>query len=191
MLLSDPSNVLEIANALLDEYSRKIMLSLVDRSKSIEEISEEEGIPISTCYRRVHELLRDGIVKVCETIIQKDGKKYIKYRAAFRNVSVQIDSSKMAVDVVPNTGDGEKASCSSSSSPQRLVESRKETPQLRKHPPFSRELRLRNVLPVLRDCDLCSSQSVWCNTYSSGDSNTTIFVCTKCQFKRLKQANLV
>ncbi len=188
MRLSDPSIAQEIADALLDEYSRKIMLSLIDYSKSIEEISEEENIPISTCYRRIHVLLHRGMVKACETVLQKDGKKYIKYRAIFKNVSLQIDSSKMAVDAIPNTdGDAGRTSCLGCSPIQLPDEDHRERTVRRPEAHISEVLGLKSKLPVLKDCDFCSSQSVWCNAYTTGDSNATIFVCAGCQFKRVRE----
>ena len=56
MLVSDQNKALEIVKAFSDEYSRKIILAVISRSLPIEEISAEEHIPISTCYRRVREL---------------------------------------------------------------------------------------------------------------------------------------
>src|SRR5271157_6070150 len=84
MLVSDQSKALESVKAFSDEYSRKIILAVISKSLPIEEISAEEHIPISTCYRRVRELQSFGILKADKTIIQKDGKKYVCYRTSFR-----------------------------------------------------------------------------------------------------------
>ena len=102
MLVSDNSMVLEVVKALSDEYSRKIVLSIISKSLSIEEISKQQHIPISTCYRRVHELQTYGIVKIDRTIIQEDGKKFVCYRASFKNASINLESGELKVDVEPN-----------------------------------------------------------------------------------------
>ena len=94
--------VLEVVKALSDEYSRKIVLSIISKSLSIEEISKQQHIPISTCYRRVHELQTYGIVKIDRTIIQEDGKKFVCYRASFKNASINLESGELKVDVEPN-----------------------------------------------------------------------------------------
>ena len=46
-----------LLQSMADEFARKILLSTMLRAKTIQEIAEEDRIPISTCYRRVHELV--------------------------------------------------------------------------------------------------------------------------------------
>ena len=104
MLVSDNTKALEVVKALSDEYSRRIVLSIISKSLSIEEISREQHIPISTCYRRIHELLSYGIIKTDKTIVQEDGKKYVCYKASFKNAYVNLESGEIKVDVILNTG---------------------------------------------------------------------------------------
>jgi predicted transcriptional regulator len=106
VLVSDSAKALEVVKALSDEYSRKIVLSIISKSMPIEEISKEQHIPISTCYRRIHELQSYGIVKVDKTVIQADGKKYVCYKTSFRNALISLDSGEVKVDVVLNKEDG-------------------------------------------------------------------------------------
>lgn len=102
MLVSDQAKALEVVKTLSDEYSRKIVLAIIKRSLPIEAIGEEQHIPISTCYRRVHELLSYGIIRADKTIIQEDGKKYICYKASFKSVSIQLESGELKVDLISN-----------------------------------------------------------------------------------------
>ena len=106
MLVSDDGKALEVVKALSDEYSRRIVLSVISKCLPIEEISKEQHIPISTCYRRIHELQNFGIVRVAKTIIKPDGKKYVCYKAAFKNASISLDSGELKVDVTLNREDG-------------------------------------------------------------------------------------
>ena len=106
MLVSDNSKALEVVKSLSDEYSRKIVLSIISKSMPIEEISKEQHVPISTCYRRIHELQRFGIVKVDKTVIQSDGKKFVCYRTSFKNASISLESGELKVDVELNREDG-------------------------------------------------------------------------------------
>ncbi|MDG6905855.1 MAG: hypothetical protein JRN20_08735 [Nitrososphaerota archaeon] len=105
MLALDHSKGEELVRALSDDYSRKIILSIMSKSESIEQISREQNIPISTCYRRVHDLIVSGIVRPDKTIILEDGKKYICYRAAFKNATINLDAERLSVDVVVNRDD--------------------------------------------------------------------------------------
>ncbi len=102
MLVSDQAKALEVVKTLSDEYSRKIVLAIIKRSLPIEMISTEQHIPISTCYRRVHELLSYGIIRADKTIIQEDGKKYVCYKASFKRASIQLESGELKVDLISN-----------------------------------------------------------------------------------------
>ena len=88
--------------ALSDEYSRKIVLSIISKSAPIEEICKEAQIPTSTCYRRIHLLKRNGIIRPEKTIINEDGKRFVLYRSAFKNVSISFLCGGFVVDLVPN-----------------------------------------------------------------------------------------
>jgi predicted transcriptional regulator len=110
----DHSRAEEVVRAISDDYSRRIILSVMSKSEPIEEISREQGIPISTCYRRVHDLLVSGIIKPDKTIIQADGKKYICYKSSFKNATISLVAEEMKVDVVPNSEE-----CTSTSEPAR------------------------------------------------------------------------
>jgi DNA-binding Lrp family transcriptional regulator len=100
--VSDDGKAIEVVKVLSDEYSRKILLCIINNSLPIEEISKLENIPVSTCYRRVHEMLQFGIIKPERTIIREDGKKYVCYRSAIKNATIQLESGEVKVDVVLN-----------------------------------------------------------------------------------------
>ena len=83
---------------LADEYSRKILLSAIPAAKSVEDMSRENDIPLSTCYRRVHELLDAQILVVEKIIVTPEGKKYELLRSAYRAVNVSFDGGVMNVE---------------------------------------------------------------------------------------------
>ena len=102
MLVSDEGKAIEVIRALSDEYCRKIVFSIITTSLPIEEISREQNIPISTCYRRIHEMLHFGIVRPDRTIIREDGKKYVCYKSAIKNARILLESGELKVDVEVN-----------------------------------------------------------------------------------------
>jgi DNA-binding Lrp family transcriptional regulator len=106
--ISDPSRIQAIVQGLADEYSRKILLSAIPRAKSVEDMSRENDIPLSTCYRRVHELLDSQILVVEKIIVTPDGKKYELLRSAYRAVNVSFDGGIMKVDAIINEDVAEK-----------------------------------------------------------------------------------
>jgi len=110
LLVSDQNKAVEVVKVLADEYSRKIVLSIMTNSLPIEEISKEQHIPVSTCYRRIHEMLEYGIVRPDRTIIQDDGKKFVCYKASFKNATIQLESGELKVDLVSNRDPADKLS---------------------------------------------------------------------------------
>ena len=108
MEISEPSRVQALVQGLADEYSRKILLSTIPKAKSVEDMSRENDIPLSTCYRRVHELLDSQILVVEKIIVTPEGKKYELLRSAYRAVNVSFDGGVMRVEAVINEDVAEK-----------------------------------------------------------------------------------
>ncbi|MDG6995094.1 MAG: helix-turn-helix transcriptional regulator [Nitrososphaerota archaeon] len=164
MQVLDQSKAMEVIRAFSDEYSRKIILSVISKSLPVEEISKQQNIPISTCYRRIHELSSFGIIKAERTILQEDGKKYICYKSAFKSASVHLESGELTVDLIPNRDPTEKL--------QDIWSAVK-----------TGESPLNKVFVPLGDCDLCKAQGVPYNIMNVGESKATIAVCQKCEMK--------
>jgi DNA-binding Lrp family transcriptional regulator len=80
----------------------KIILSTIPKGKSVEDLSKENDIPLSTCYRRVHEMLDSGILIVERIVITPDGKKYEILRSTFKGFSVGFEVSGVVVDASIN-----------------------------------------------------------------------------------------
>lgn len=108
MEITDPSRIQSVVQGLADEYSRKIILSAIPSPKSVEDLSRENDIPLSTCYRRVRELLDAQMLIVEKIIVTNEGKKYELFRSAYRSVTVTFESEVMRVDVTINEDVAEK-----------------------------------------------------------------------------------
>ncbi len=108
MEITDPMRIQSLVQGLADEYSRKILLSAIPAAKSVEDMSRENDIPLSTCYRRVHDLLDAQILVVEKIIVTPDGKKYELLRSAYRAVTVSFDSGVMKMDATVNEDVAEK-----------------------------------------------------------------------------------
>jgi DNA-binding Lrp family transcriptional regulator len=104
----DPSRVHALVQGIADEYSRKIILSGIPKAKSVEDMSRENDIPLSTCYRRVHELLDAQILVVERIIVTPEGKKYELLRSAYRAVNISFDGGAIKVEAVINEDVAEK-----------------------------------------------------------------------------------
>jgi DNA-binding Lrp family transcriptional regulator len=93
---------------LSDEYSRKILLSTISTARSVEELSRENDIPLSTCYRRVHELLADGMLIMDRIVVTPDGKRYEMLRSSYKGFTVAFEDGAVKVDVIINSDVADK-----------------------------------------------------------------------------------
>src|SRR5436189_2947694 len=91
-----------IMRVLSDHFSRMIILSTTERPKSVEDVSRENNIPLSTCYRRVGILSRQGILIVERVIITPTGKKHVLYRTTLKGIHADLSLGHLTVSVEPN-----------------------------------------------------------------------------------------
>ncbi len=172
MWINDVEEVRAIVNALSDEYSRKIIAATVLKAKSPEQISEEQGIPVSTCYRRVHDLLSLSIIHVSK-IDLANGKKSVLYKSAYKNILVKFEPNELAVDLVPNTN-------SPDDNLSDMWKTIQEEAKKIENPPAL----------TIQDCDLCQASDVMCKVFVTGDSKSYLSVCADCE-KTMHERNTI
>jgi len=91
-----------ILEAMSDATSRTILNSIVAVGRSIEEITLVSGVPISTTYRRVHELCQKGLIIVERIMISNGGKRHSIYRSAFRGATIEVEFDRIRLEGLPN-----------------------------------------------------------------------------------------
>ena len=100
MMVVEKEKVNEVLRAVSDEYARAILASTMSQAKSVEDISNQTGIPASTCYRRVHELVSLHLLKLEKIVITDTGKKYETFRSILKNAKIGLSSTgELVVDV--------------------------------------------------------------------------------------------
>ena len=102
MIITDEKQKKIIVDALLDEYSRKILDSTIDEAKSITEIMREQDIPMTSTYRRVKLLMDNKLVKVERSMVTDDGKRYFLYLSNIKDASIQFNKGELLVEITPN-----------------------------------------------------------------------------------------
>jgi len=108
MEITNPTTAKALVQALGDEYSRKIMLATIPTPKSVEDLSKDNDIPLSTCYRRVHELVDAQVLLIDRIIVTNDGKRFELVRSAYRAVQVDLEEGVMKVNALVNEDMAEK-----------------------------------------------------------------------------------
>ena len=89
MIIQSQSAKRAILSALADEEMTKILDSVMYHSKSIADITRENNIAHTTCYRKTKWLISEGLVRVDKIVITPEGKKFSLYYSVFKSVNVK------------------------------------------------------------------------------------------------------
>ena len=104
--LGESTHMLDMSSALLtalgDESSRRILMSAIEGGKTVDEISAEQGLPLSTCYRKVRYLLDEGLMLLERMVVTQTGKRYAVYRATISEAKISFNRGEVDVQVTPN-----------------------------------------------------------------------------------------
>ena len=91
------SRIIDATEMITDMDFEKILLGTYQKSRSASELSETYGIPIATCFRKIKELKKKGMLNVTETVRTAGGKKVEYYSANLDNAYVFYDSGRVKV----------------------------------------------------------------------------------------------
>jgi len=76
--------------------------STISKCKSIEELAQENDIPVSTAYRRVHHLVDRGLLMTERIVISQGGKRYSLFRSTLQGAKIQVQQTGIQVSCTPN-----------------------------------------------------------------------------------------
>ena len=82
---------------LMDEYNLKILAASAIKPVSVREIAYRFDIPLASAYRKIKELESMGLIKVEETRLTSDGKRYKLYRSQVENFEVSYHRDKLKI----------------------------------------------------------------------------------------------
>ena len=99
MIVNDDVSKQRILTAIADPYSRKILRTIIHDNKSALELSKECGIPVTTMYRRIEELMHAGLIVQSKASRTKDGKWFELYRTLVKSINITAENGLIAVTV--------------------------------------------------------------------------------------------
>jgi len=91
------NDLLDKSRLLTDEYAVKILAATVRSPRSAQQISEQFGIPIAACYRRIKELESVGMITCTDRRLSQQGKRVCYYMSRVKNASLQFENGKLKV----------------------------------------------------------------------------------------------
>lgn len=86
----------DVPAVLADEYTTEI-LAATDDPKSARELSDQLGVPIATCYRRVEDLVEAGLLTEVGRDLSNHGRRTSVYRRTVDDVTVSFENGEVTV----------------------------------------------------------------------------------------------
>ena len=87
----DKNETISFLNNILENETYKIILSVIENSKTVYQIHEEISLPLSSIYKRINKLEDLGIISIEKIIINKKGRKLIYYKSKIKNLTFKLN----------------------------------------------------------------------------------------------------
>lgn len=91
-----------ILTALADPEMVGIMNSAVARSRSINDIIRETGLPHTTAYRKIKWMICHGLLIVEKIVVSEEGKKFSLVKSIFKSIEVRYENHDVAISAERN-----------------------------------------------------------------------------------------
>lgn len=88
-----------ILEAIGDDDKKNILNSVIDKPRVISEILEICKIPQTSGYRKVNNMIQNGLLIINGHVITSDGRTINKYQTVFDNIQIHVEKDKMIVQV--------------------------------------------------------------------------------------------
>ena len=98
-------NALQMSKLIVDEYSAKILSYAKDKPRSVLEMCEVLGIPMTLGYRRVNALTQLGLMNCQGRILTQNGKWMKIYMSKVNKVFIYFENGKLRMKLELKTGE--------------------------------------------------------------------------------------
>jgi predicted transcriptional regulator len=92
-----------VLTALADNEIMKILATVMNQSKSVNQILKETNISHTTAFRKTKWLLKEGLIIVDKIIITPDGKKFSLYLSTLKAIAARYEANNVSVEAEPNS----------------------------------------------------------------------------------------
>lgn len=90
-----------IVEIFSDQNTSTILSAIVTKSKSASEISDEIKIPLSTVYRKLHQLVENRMIAISGCIDTRGRRNYL-YKSKIRSLQMAFTNEGLAIQVIAN-----------------------------------------------------------------------------------------
>jgi predicted transcriptional regulator len=87
----DKNETISFLNNILENETYKIILSVMEISKTVYQMHKETSLPLSSIYKRINKLESLGILSIEKITINKKGRKLIYYKSKIKNLTFKLN----------------------------------------------------------------------------------------------------
>jgi len=93
----EEANALLMLREIADKIAYRILLSTMKCGKTASEICFENGLPLSSTYKKIQKLFSVGLMSIENISIDDNGKKVISYKSKFQSLEFSLTQNGMSI----------------------------------------------------------------------------------------------
>ncbi|ALI34640.1 hypothetical protein NMY3_00427 [Candidatus Nitrosocosmicus oleophilus] len=102
LLNQEDKNASILLKELFDGFSYKIVMSIIEDSKTVFEICKENDLPISSTYKKIKKLKDLGLLFIDRIVINEKGKKVVFYKSKIQSVELILNKKQVLLQFKKN-----------------------------------------------------------------------------------------
>ena len=102
LLNQEDKNASILLKELFDGFSYKIVMSIIEDSKTVFEICKENDLPISSTYKKIKKLKDLGLLFIDRIMINEKGKKVVFYKSKIQSVELILNKKQVLLQFKKN-----------------------------------------------------------------------------------------
>jgi predicted transcriptional regulator len=99
--INDKFHIRTILRTFGDDEKKKILISLLNDPEISSNVLKENNIPQTSGYRKIKEMINDGMI-IAKNIVILDGRRFYIYVPVFKDLKIQIVKDHVIVKVKMN-----------------------------------------------------------------------------------------
>jgi len=102
LLNQEDKNASNLLKELFDGFSYRIVMSIIEDSKTVFEICKENDLPISSTYKKIKKLKDLGLLFIDRIVINEKGKKVVFYKSKIQSVELILNKKQVLLQFKKN-----------------------------------------------------------------------------------------
>jgi hypothetical protein len=90
-------NDISLIHEISDDMAYRIITSIIDSAKAATQISIENKIPLSSTYKKIKKLQRNGLVRIQKYELDETGKKVLLYKSNIANFEFKMERGRLHI----------------------------------------------------------------------------------------------